>query len=209
MSIFRRPIPGLTAKATRSGSAGVARVFSLLACFFFIGAVSVPAGATPALIAGDQVSLIGIEGDSPNPNPGAAFPAALTVGPAGSNGLFPVSQLTVLNEAGTCLSCLWQALDLSNLFIGQGATDLELSGFITATLPSGVNFQVSLSASTESWAYQRQIPGSPVITGIVDAPAVVPEPTSLALLSTALVGLGIGLLRRRRNRSGRLQAHEI
>jgi hypothetical protein len=130
----------------------------------------------------------------------------LTVGPAGSDGLFPIVQLTVFNGAGTCLSCLWQAPDLSNLFIGQGATDLELSGFLTATLPSGIDFRVDLTASTESWAYQRQLPGSPIITGIVDAPAAVgaadaiPEPTSLALLGAALGGLGFGLLRRRRGR---------
>jgi hypothetical protein len=55
----------------------------------------------------------------------------LTVGPAGIDGLFPVLELTVFNGAGTCLSCRWQGLDLSNLFIGQGTTDLELSGFLT------------------------------------------------------------------------------
>ena len=88
------------------------------------------AEATPALVANDQVSLVGIEGDSPNPHPGATFPALLTVGPAGSNGLFPVLELTVFNGAGTCLTCLWRATDISNLFIGQGATDLELSGFL-------------------------------------------------------------------------------
>ena len=97
---------------------------------------SVPAGATPTLIAGDQVSLVGIEGDAPNPNPGAAFPTLLTVGPAGNDGLFPVLQLSLFNGAGTCLSCRWLALDLSNLFIGPGATDLELSGFLTGMLPA-------------------------------------------------------------------------
>jgi len=74
--------------------------------------------------------------------------------------------------AGTCLSCRWLALDLSNLFIGS--TDLELSGFLTGTLPSGANFRVDLTAVTESWAYQRQIAGSPIVTGIVDAPATPP-----------------------------------
>ena len=165
-------------------------------------AASTSAWATPTLVAGDQVSLIGIEGEAPNPHPGATFPAVLTVGPAGSDGLFPIVQLTVFNGAGTCLSCLWQAPDLSNLFIGQGATDLELSGFLTATLPSGIDFRVDLTASTESWAYQRQIAGSPVITGIVDAPTLaadpIPEPTSLALLGTGLFGLA--LLRRRRRK---------
>lgn len=185
---------------SRSAVATAVRLGALLACSLALTAAAANrADATPTLVAGDQVSLVGIEGPSPAPNPGATFPTVLTIGPADGNGLFPISQLTVFNGAGTCLSCLWQGLDLSNLFIGQGATDLELSGFLTATLPSGVNFQVDLSAATESWAYQRQTPGSPVITGIVDAPTVVdpiPEPTSLALLGTGF--FAFALLRRRR-----------
>ena len=163
----------------------------LFACsLVFAAAIAGRAEATPTLVAGDQVSLVGIEGDAPNPSPGAAFPTLLTVGPAGSDGLFPVLQLSLFNGAGICLSCRWLALDLSNLFIGPGATDLELSGFLTGTLPSGVNFQVDLLAATESWAYQRQTPGAPVITGLVDAPDVIPEPMSLASLGTAVFRSG-------------------
>ena len=190
-----------------AAACSVARGCALIACsLLWAGVVANRSEATPTLVAGDQVSLVGIEGDSPNPHPGATFPTLLTVGPAASNGLFPFLELTVFNGAGTCLTCLWRATDISNLFIGQGATDLELSGFLTGMLPSGANFRVDLTASTESWAYQRQLPGSPIITGIVDAPAAVgaadaiPEPTSLALLGAALGGLGFGLLRRRRGR---------
>ena len=74
----------------------------------------------------------------------------LTVGPAGSDGLFPILQLTLFNGAGTCLSCLGQAPDLSNLFIDEGAIDLELSGFLAGTLPSGANFRVDLPASPKA-----------------------------------------------------------
>jgi len=47
--------------------------------------------------------------------------------------------LSLLTEPGPASPAVWLALDLSNLFIGS--TDLELSGFLTGTLPSGANFR--------------------------------------------------------------------
>src|SRR5689334_11963176 len=86
MSNSARPTSDATAIP---GGASAIRA-ALLACSLLLAGVAANrAEATPTLVAGNQVSLVGIEGASPNPNPGAEFPAVLTVGPAGSDGLFP------------------------------------------------------------------------------------------------------------------------
>src|SRR5438094_186950 len=65
---FVKPLPG---PASRSGNP-LGWIFALVACSVLLaGMAASPAGATPTLVAGDQVSLVGIEGDFPNPHPGA------------------------------------------------------------------------------------------------------------------------------------------
>jgi hypothetical protein len=177
----------------------MARFFTLIICFLGLAAIaSNPAEATP-IAAGDQFSFIAIEGESPNPKPGAAFPGQFTIGSNSGNGqLFDVTEFKVYNSTGRCISCGWQ-LDLSELFFDQ--TSMELTGVMSGTLASGVSFNVVFKTDS-SWTYQPQRANAVIETGIIDAPTIddpgptsVPEPTSLALLGAAL--FAFGLLRQR------------
>src|SRR5438045_7617348 len=94
----------------------MARFVTLMICFLGLAAIATnPAEATP-IAAGDQFSFIAIEGESPNPKPGAAFPGQFTIGSNSGNGqLFDVTEFTVFNSTARCISCGLQ-LDLTELF---------------------------------------------------------------------------------------------
>ena len=106
------------------------RIGGLIAASLALAEMASPAGATPTLVAGDQISWVAIEGEAPNPQPGAAFPVEMVIGPSDGNGFFPILQLTAFNAAGRCISCGVQ-FDLTHLFLSQGQTDLEISGSLT------------------------------------------------------------------------------
>jgi hypothetical protein len=117
----------------------------LLSSLMALGALAaVPAGATPTLAARDQISWVAIEGEAPNPQPGAAFPVEMIIGAPNANGFFPILQLTAFNTAGRCISC-GVPFDLTHLFLSQGQTDLEISGFLTGVSLAGVNFDTVFS----------------------------------------------------------------
>ena len=181
----------------------MARFVTLMICFLGLAAVAThPAEATP-IVAGDQFSFIAIEGESPNPKPGAAFPGQFTIGSNSGNGqLYGVTQFIVYNSTGKCISCGLQ-LDFSELFFDQAS--MELTGVMNGTWNTGVNFTVVFKTDS-SWTYQPQRANAVIETGIIDAPTIdvpdpasIPEPTSLALLSTVLFAFGL-LCRRRLTR---------
>ena len=180
----------------------LARVFTLITCSLGLAAIATnPAEAAP-IAAGDQFSFIAIEGDAPNPKPGAAFPGQFTIGlNSGGGQLYGVTQFIVYNSTGKCISCGLR-LDLSGLFFDE--VSMELSGVMTGTWNSGVNFTVVFETDS-SWTYQPQRANAVIETGIIDAPTIdvsepvnVPEPPGLALFCTAL--FGFGLLRQRLSR---------
>jgi hypothetical protein len=173
---------------------------ALVACFVLLAGVAANrAEATPTLLAGDEIWFTAIEGDFPNPRPGAAFPVELIVGSfSGSGDLFHVEQLKVFNQAGQCISCDWQ-LDLANFFVSEN--DLEPSGTLTGTFSSGVTVEATVSHTTLTWERPAPGPDYRTLSGIIDPPELVavPEPSSLTLLGTAFFSLAL-LLRRRRFR---------